>query len=304
MRLIVCTQRIIALSCLIIWTGCSMVPQPHNPLDDRLPNAQFTSLINELQSDSTYLQVSGWSLGSPLELAPVIEEERVKLGLERSPLVDLKLILTALFEPVVQSEVNESVWCQHFTLIRLLRRAAHDRSIHLPKSPQCPAFETWMRADQLRGIEVILATPNASKPVSSFGHTMIRLRHAQSKHILSDDLVYELIALTSPHVSTWSYLMRGLFGGYTLIFKPTPLKEVSLTNRSTENRDLVRYDLRLNQRELRHVLQRLWELERRAYLPYYFLNKNCAYYLYWFVHTALFDRSDISSYEEILAPPK
>ena len=291
----------VALSWLIGLTACSMTPtlRPQLPL----PHPGITPLVDELSRDSTYLKLNGWSLGKPLDLAPVIEKKRLKLGLERSPQVDLKLILSALLEPIARDEIDESVWCQHFTLIRLLRREASARSISLPPSPRCPAFERWMRADELEGVEVMMATPNASTPVSSFGHTMIRLRYAKGQRINHEDLVYELVALVSPHISGVSYMMRGVMGGYSLIFEPRLLREISRANRSTQHRDLIRYDLKLSESALRAVLQRLWEVERRAYLPYYFLNKNCSSYLYWFIETALFDQIELPKYEKLLAPP-
>lgn len=307
---------------LVSVLGCTSV-SPLSSTALSTHQARREALIEALAEHPTYLKLSGWSLGEPLLLSPQLRQERAAQTLlgntqERSPHGDLTLIINAMAHsyPELTSNkgsdkdlgktslerVDEGVWCQHPTLARFISREAPSYGVTLPQAPVCPAFEAWARLDQLKGLELLMATPSTYEPVSSFGHISLRLRF-EERDDSPQDLVYEASALVEPHDHPALYAIKGLLGGYPLIFEPRTLKYVIELNSGEQGRTLLRYPLKLNQIERRAVLQRLWELERRAYLPYRFTTQNCAYYVIWLLETALFDvREELTLSGLLIAP--
>ena len=267
------------------------------------------ALIKILEEDPVYLKVSGWDLKDPLLLSPRLEARRNTLGLGRAPYSDLSLIIEALFSTTYLSSsskdewlVDESVWCQHATLSRYIRKIAQARHISLPPTPQCKGFEAWANLNELKAIEVLFATPSTYEPVSSFGHTAIRLRY-DDRDDTPTDTVYELVALVEPHDNGFMYVLKGLLGGYPLVLEPRPLLDLAYSHRAEQHRDIVRYKLTLTPEETRAVMNRLWEVERRGYLPYQFLSKNCSYFIVWLLESSLFDFRELGSLSQLFVPP-
>ena len=267
------------------------------------------SLVERLRKDPIYLKVSGWDTGNPLLLSPRLEKRRYELGVERTPQTDLMLIVDALFTPIApltssseRWKIDESVWCQHATVVRYIQGIAKLTDTSLPSPPTCHGFEAWARMDELKAIEILLATPSTHDPVSSFGHTTLRLRYSDLDYTPSET-IYELVAFVEPHDGGISYVFTGLMGGYPLILEPSSLQKLSHSHRAEQHRDLVRYEFTLTTEEKRALMTRIWEVERRGYLPYQFLSKNCSYYIAWLLETSLFDSRELDTLSEFFVPP-
>jgi len=257
-------------------------------------------LAEELSKNPMFLSISGWVFGEPLDLAPSVERHLPANG-ERSAYFDAHALLSSMLS-TLPVDPDESVWCQHPTMVRLIEQVAQGRLERFPKT-QCAAFERWANLTSLYGIEILLASPSTHDPVSSFGHTMIRLRYVDHHRPDVDDPVYEIIALTDVRDSTIDYVTRGISGQYPLVFEPKSLRQISMDNRALQARDIVRYGFNLDTIDRRRILERLWELERRAYLPYRFQDQNCSSYLLWFVETALYDRIETGKFPHSVAAP-
>jgi hypothetical protein len=255
-------------------------------------------------SESTHFKrIGGWSFDRPLDLPPVVSVALAAKNTPRTPATELQATIRLLYQPVEPDAVNESIWCQSFTLIRFIRVQAQTQGITLPPAPDCPAFNAWARLEHLRAFEILFASPSAYDPIASFGHTSFRLRYDDPNRSTFDDTVYEVIALTGFGDSVLKYIFRGLTGGYPLVFEPTQLRQVSRDNREAQERDLRRYTVNLHPTQRRLVMQRIWEAERRAYLPYQFFSNNCSSYLAWLLETALFDQATIPEQTTGLAAP-
>jgi hypothetical protein len=76
-------------------------------------------------------------------------------------------------------------------------------------------------------------------------------------------------------------------GGFSLGFLTSTLGDLSHETLELEQRTIRRFRLRLTPGEQVRLLERVWEMERRGYLAYYFLTDNCASALLFLVNGAL-----------------
>lgn len=247
-----------------------------------------------------YLELNGWNFGTPLE-------RPLQTGPDpaRTPESDLReIIRQAYAQPLPTGPaVGESVWCQEFTNLIFLRDRLSEIGLRLPDPPHCTAFESWADEATLEGIEVLFVSPTGRRLAATFGHTMIRLVRNRAGHSPNDDTVYEIVALVGFRNTAIDYVSHGLMGDFPLVFQPTRLRAVMSENLWYEQRDIQRFRLRLNAPQRRRVLERLWELERRAYLPYRFLDRNCATYLAWALTTANRDTIGLRSHGWFVETP-
>ena len=232
-----------------------------------------------------YLEQNAWSFDAPLD-RPL----QATPDLGRTALEDLKgLVEATLGTDDGSVGIDSSPWCQDFTNIRFLRPRLAEIGFGMRSDPRCPAFEQWADEESLRSIEILFVSPTGRRAAATFGHVLIRLVRQTGDRPRGDDVVYEIVALAGFGNTSLSYVTGGLTGRFPLVFQPTSLRDALSENLRDEQRGMRRFRLNLSPTQRRRVLERLYEVERRAYLPYRFLDQNCATYLQWLLRTALGD---------------
>src|ERR1041384_1501063 len=89
--------------------------------------------------------------------------------------------------------------------------------------------------------------------------------------------------------------MKGLMGGYHGRFSTFPYYMKVQEYNNLESRDLWEYDLALSSAAIERLVSHLWELGN-VRLRYFFLNKNCSYYLMPLLEVADPDRDFKTEY--------
>lgn len=181
-----------------------------------------------------------------------------------------------------------SLGCQEFTKSRILLKlvqevdATYDPAVRGPEGigPRqvCQQFERWAMSQDVEGIDILLAAATSDRPESLYGHLLLTVRYREGQTVRSRgfDPVYQYGAITDTDVNKIEYFAKGLFGGFLSVIQPNTFRGTDRLFMQYEQRTLRRYALNLSPQQVRQVMERLWEAERRIMYPYYFLSDNCA----------------------------
>ena len=186
---------------------------------------------------------------------------------------------------------NLSLSCQEFTKSRILLgliqeniQAHYEPLVRAPEPDErgprtaCSQFEAWAKSHEVESIDLLLAAATADRPESLYGHLLLSVRYREGQTVRSRgfDPVYQYGAVTDTNVGKIEYFSKGLFGGFLSLIQPNTFRGTDRLFMQYEQRTLRRYALNLSPQQVRHVMERLWEAERRVIFPYYFLSDNCA----------------------------
>ncbi|HAZ13060.1 MAG: hypothetical protein A2X86_09725 [Bdellovibrionales bacterium GWA2_49_15] len=139
---------------------------------------------------------------------------------------------------------------------------------------RCDKVEAWVASFEAEGVSIIFASQYLSNPASAMGHTYLRLISAQRVLFLNKVIGYA--AFVPKDVGFFSYVQKGLGGGFVGEFSVDPFYFKFHEYSNMEFRDLWEYELDLNHEEVELLLRHLWELIHHAQFDYLFLSENCA----------------------------
>lgn len=151
--------------------------------------------------------------------------------------------------------------------------------------PKCERFLKWRAAIDPRGLELVFAAAFINSPSSMYGHTLLKFpRGGKTEgHELLD---YTLnFGAETGGAGGFAYLWLGLTGGFPGYFSTAPFYLKVKEYNFVENRDFWVYPLNLSDAELELLLRHAWEV-REVKFPYFFLRKNCSYFLLEFLEVA------------------
>lgn len=151
--------------------------------------------------------------------------------------------------------------------------------------PRCERFQKWRGAMQPRGLELVFAAAFINSPSSMYGHTFLKFPRAGKTegHELLD---YTLnFGADTGNAGGLAYVWLGLTGGFPGYFSTAPFYLKVKEYNFVENRDFWVYPVRLTEEELELLARHAWEL-REVSFPYFFLRKNCSYFLLEFLEVA------------------
>lgn len=169
---------------------------------------------------------------------------------------------------------DDGVECQELSKSRFLRR----RGLVDRPRVRCPRLEAWMDLDRVDGVEIVLAEASSVHPESLFGHLMLRIV-PRGRVGPTFDRYYQFMALHGNRMTPSEFMLRGFLGGFPTALLPSTLDAVVQRTVVGEHRSLRRHRLNLTRPQLRRLLERIWELERRHLYPYHFLTDNCGTFL-------------------------
>ncbi len=141
--------------------------------------------------------------------------------------------------------------------------------------PDCPRYRAWREALPDARLTLVFASAYLNNPSSMFGHTLLRLDHADGSPLLSRAVNFAARTRDSQGIA---YAWKGLTGGYPGQYGIYPYYDKVRDYARIENRDLWEYELALEPAAIDRLLAHLWEL-RELHFDYYFLDENCSYQL-------------------------
>ncbi len=155
---------------------------------------------------------------------------------------------------------------------------------------RCPEFGRWARLDRVGAVEVALAAPTTTTIGSMFGHLFFRVVPVgeDGPHALVESRTFSFVADT--HFASRDdplYVFKGIFGGYRARMVETTFLETYRLYVVDEDRDIVRFRLRLTEDERERLFERVFTVLRAFATDYYFFGQNCASLLVELVNGAL-----------------
>lgn len=161
------------------------------------------------------------------------------------------------------------------------------RAIYLGLKPEgpgplCDRWRKWREAVSAEGIELVFAAAFINSPSSMYGHTLLKFPRVGKTELLDYTLNYGADTGTA---SGMNYVWNGLTGGFRGYYATAPFYLKVKEYNFVENRDFWIYSLNVTPKELELLVAHAWEL-REVGFPYFFLRKNCSYYLLEFLEVA------------------
>ncbi|MBN1647249.1 MAG: DUF4105 domain-containing protein [Spirochaetales bacterium] len=140
-------------------------------------------------------------------------------------------------------------------------------------------YPDWINPADVEHIEILVTTPTASSPASVAGHTLFLIKRRQDYHDGSDSIVLGFVGTTAQDsangISGFRYAWRGLSGYYRSAIMEETLEDLVLRATVLENRDVIRYVLKLNRSEIAGLIERLWVVKNTFTSKYRFFDINC-----------------------------
>ena len=140
----------------------------------------------------------------------------------------------------------------------------------------CPKLELWLEKMQSQSVSLVFPAMYLNNPGSAFGHTFLRFNHPDLE-LLSYTLNYAA-AVTEHNDDVFSYVYKGLFGGYSGVFRLRRYYRTVQTYSNIENRDIWEYRLNFSAEEVEQLKRHVWEVVDTNF-DYYFFRENCSYRL-------------------------
>lgn len=156
--------------------------------------------------------------------------------------------------------------------------------LQIPKSLlsdiRCEGYQKYLEMVEPKSVWLVFASYHLKAPASSFGHTFLRLgKQKQGINGNNDLLDYSVNFAANPDSNNaLVYAWKGLFGGFKGNFSALPYYYKIREYNDYESRDLWNYKLALTEDEISKLLDLVWELDR-AQFNYYYITKNCSYFL-------------------------
>ncbi len=183
---------------------------------------------------------------------------------------------------------DRRVVCEELSKTRVMRGQLEALGVAWPPV-RCEAFEAWAQLDELSHHEVLLVAASGRQPESLFGHILLRPVHHATDRVRGPGFqtAVQVAAITDDPTIGVPYLVRGVFGGYSTAVFTLTMGDLSREVLQSEQRTIRRFRLNLTPAQGRHVLERVWDLERRGYYAYRFFTDNCASVLVHLLEGAL-----------------
>lgn len=139
----------------------------------------------------------------------------------------------------------------------------------------CPEFDEWKSGLNAESVTLIFSSSYPNNPSSLFGHTLLRFNQKNKSNDLLDYTV-AFSAMPEKEDMGVIFAFKGFFGGYKGLFEVTKYYTKVNEYNNGESRDLIEYNLQMNQAELDRMINHLWELYQTTYFDYYFADENCS----------------------------
>lgn len=142
---------------------------------------------------------------------------------------------------------------------------------------KCPTYDSWRFDGATDSISVVFATGYLNNPASFYGHTLLKMNSSNKRKTVNiEDVSVNYGAIVPNDEDPFSYIVKGMLGGYDAGFSHTQYYYHTHNYGENELRDLWEYELSLTKPQVDFVLAHVWEVLGKKY-TYYFFRKNCSY---------------------------
>jgi hypothetical protein len=278
-------RRILAALALALLAAGARADAPADAryLDELLVRAR----VQRLAEDPAWLRLGRWRMKGGGWVSEVDG-----LGFFRSfrgktdPLAELASTLRGFFEPVRDRDAH--VQCRFPARLQFLSERLGIDPERLPK-PYCPKLERFREQTGAKSVTLVFSSYYLNNPVSSFGHTFLRLNKAEEARagkgfeLLDMGIDYGAQPDTRNPIA---YALKGLLGAFPGRFSRLAYYYKVRTYADAESRDLWEYDLAMTPDEVRLFVSHLWELGQ-TYFDYWYLDENCSYHILGAIEAAV-----------------
>lgn len=160
---------------------------------------------------------------------------------------------------------------------------------------ECAEFKDWKNGLNAQSLTLIYSSSYPNNPSSLFGHTLLRLNQKNKTNDLLDYAV-AFSAIPDHDDSGFLHAVKGMFGGYKGMFEITKYYTKVNEYNNGESRDLIEYNLKMNEAELTRLIDHLWEMYQTTYFDYYFADENCSAVLADLLNVAYREKLDINEH--------
>lgn len=196
----------------------------------------------------------------------------------QSPLEELKELINQVSRNDIPSEKHPV--CRFPARVHWLKK--HFPEINIAQM-SCPLLEEFKKRTSSKSASVVFSSYYLNNPSSSFGHTFLRLGRDE---VLNDQASTNLELLDTGinygamtgDAGILLYFFGGLSGYFQGSFASIPYYYKVREYNDYETRDLWTYHLNLTPEEVEQLVNHVWELGHTTF-TYYFLTKNCSYYV-------------------------
>lgn len=152
----------------------------------------------------------------------------------------------------------------------------------------CPMFEDWKKGLNAESVTFVFSSSYPNNPSSLFGHTLMRLNQKNKNNDLLD---YSIAFSAIPESDDMGivFAFKGMFGGYKGLIEISKYYNKVNDYTNSESRDLIEYNLDLNNEQLDRLINHVWEIYQTTYLDYYFFDENCSSVLADILAVALYE---------------
>ncbi len=235
---------------------------------------------------------------------PDITSEGFYLGDRRTidPRVELTLSLELLSQSISQGptaneespEAADPLWCSYpsrFLWLQSVGAIAPDTLDYT----LCKHLSEWASLDDLSGLSLVQVSGFFANPASAFGHILLQVNGKESGDVRGLlDLGINFGASVPDNEGGIAYIIKGLLGGYQAAFSDEVFYAHDRVYSAIENRDMWSHQLNLTVFQRTFLLYHLWEL-KDARFKYYFLSRNCAYYVAKLLEMVLEESFDLEN---------
>jgi len=203
------------------------------------------------------------------------------------PLAELASTLRGFFEPD-RGDEDVHVQCRFPARLQFLTERLGIDPARLPR-PACPKLALFRDQTAARAVTLVFSAYYLNNPVSSFGHTFLRLdkaeeaRPGKGAELLDSGIDYGAKPDT---LNPILYAVKGLLGFFPGQFNRMAYYYKVRTYADAESRDLWEYDLAMTPDEVRLLVSHLWELGQ-TYFDYWYLDENCSYHVLGAIEAAV-----------------
>lgn len=193
-------------------------------------------------------------------------------GSPPSPLDELNATVRTALAKLPSNESHTQ--CRFPARVHWLKSQLPNFATELPQI-HCASQKRWLETTEDKRFYLAHVSGYFGNPASAFGHLILRIGDGVSKRGLMDTGI-NFGAKIPPADGSLTYMLKGLFGGYTASFSS---KEHYLQDKvysDTESRDMWAYELNLSSEQSQILRFHLWELIDQPF-KYFFLKENCAY---------------------------
>lgn len=253
-----------------------------------LPESVTIETVEKLSRDRTWHKMMKYrpnTIGSGVSSQIVSPDYFLAPDGKQDPNAELSATLTAFFNPI-PARPDEHARCRFPARYIWLNRQLNLDALN-PPSPNCDLYRRFTFDNRFKSISLMMVSGYFDNPASFYGHLLLNLNVPATDGytaLMNRTLNYGAKVPENEH--PLRFLVYGLFGGYKASYSDQHFFVFNFYYTERDLRDLWEYELNLSEAQTELLVAHAWEMMGQEF-KYYFLDKNCAYWIADFVELVL-----------------